>query len=149
MWGSPGSECSERERTDSQVGAEDCQAHSIEVPSPARPNPVRKRIKTRGATLHSFVLNTSLGGLSKEALGFFTVLPAMYHVYLDVSIQAHHRLHQTLFDGGAGVLGSDICPGYERRLITLGKIAGLGSGRDQRETAAGEVTMEKITVVCH
>lgn len=107
--------------------------------SPARPNPVRKRIKTRGATLHSFVLNTSLGGLSKEALCVLTVLPAMDPVYLDVSIWAAHniRLHQTLFDGGDGVLGSDICPGYKRRLITLVTIAGLASGRDRRETAAG------------
>lgn len=51
-------------------------------------------------------------------------------VYLNASIQAYHsaRPPQTLFDGGDGVLGSEICPDYKKRLIIPGGMAGLGSG---------------------
>lgn len=46
-------------------------------------------------------------------------------VYLDAFIQPHYgaRLHQILFDGGKGLLGSEIYPGYRKRLVTPGVTA--------------------------
>ena len=63
---------------------------------------------------------------------FLTFPHATECVYLLINafIQPHYgsKLLWTVFDEDEDVLGSEIHPGYRKRLVTAGVIAGLASG---------------------
>ena len=70
--------------------------------------------------------------LSEGVPCFLTFPHATECVYLLINafIQPHYgsKLLWTVFDEDEDVLGSEIHPGYRKRLVTAGVIAGLASG---------------------